>query len=185
MTTTRDGAGRALPDQGDAPRERTAADGRAGWRTVAGLVGAAAVMAAATWWWTHPTVYGGVGGEFGARPERLEPVYVDMGVSPDEGDVTLLRAEPRVEVFGAAHAEVMVCSGAGIGILYGDDAGQGCSPLIGPTRPGTWDQVVLRVVPESPDTVVVVDGVDLDYRTGLQSGVEHTGQAGVVVFPSG
>ncbi|GGK71911.1 hypothetical protein [Ornithinimicrobium pekingense] len=138
---------------------------------------------AVAWWWSHPRAFGGPGGEFGARPERLTPVYVVM-VELAGHDVELIAGEPRVRVFGGeVQTEVLLCDGANIGIVYGDDAERRCAAPADHRRSTDWDQVVLRFTPSDAGTVAVVDGIDLTYRTGLQRGTEHVGWAGAVVFP--
>lgn len=152
-------------------------------RVVAGLLSLAALAAA--WWWSHPSVFGGPGGEFGARPERLTPVYVAM-VELAGHDVEMIAGEPRVRVFGGeVLAEVLLCDGANIGIVHGDAVEPRCTSPADHRRSTDWDQVVLRLAPTDAGTVAVVDGVDLTYSTGLQRGTEHVGWAGTVVFPQG
>lgn len=187
MTIVDDGAGSALLDSGDQPDAALATTNRGRHMPViALLVGAAALGAAvfgAGWWWSHPSVYGGVSDEFGAHLERLTPVYVGMVSEPEVGRVDVVDAEPRVRVFGGAEADVLLCNEAQIGIVDGDDVEHLCFAPGVPREDSRWDQVVLRVTPLEAGTVVVVDGIDLTYSTPFQRGTEHTGSAGVVVFP--
>lgn len=183
MTITDEGASSsgvlAPGGQADTPSTSTR---RRRYKSVVALLLAAAVVGAG-WWWSHPAVYGGVGNEFGAYPDRLVPVYVVMVEEPEAGHVRVMDAEPRVRVFGEAQAEVLLCDDAQIGIVSGDDVER---PCFGPHLDGEdrgWDQVVLKVTPLQAGAVVVVDGIDLTYSTRFQRGAEHTGSPGVIVFP--
>ncbi len=182
MTITEDGASSTMLDEG-ALTDNLPPRARRVRRSLLVGLGVGAVLGAG-WWWSHPTLYGEVGDEFGARPERLVPVYVDMGLMPEDEQASIISARPRVQVFGEAQAEVLLCEGAQIGIVYGTDVEPPCSPIGFQGAATSGDQVVLRVTPESPGAVVVVDGIDLTYTTGLQRGTEHTGTAGVIVFPA-
>lgn len=183
MTVTDDGAhnsGVCAPGgQVDTPPISTR---RRRYKPVVALL-LAAVVVGAGWWWAHPTVYGGVGNEFGARPDRLVPVYIALVEERDVSRVQVIDAEPRVRVFVEAQAEVLLCDNARIGIVYGDATERPCfwPRLHGEGR--GWDQVVLKVTPLQAGTVVVVDGIDLTYSTRLNRGSQHTGSPGVIVFP--
>lgn len=153
------------------------------WKTAVAAFLCGATVLGAGWWWSHPTVYGEVGNEFGARPDRLVPVYVVMVERPDAGAVRVLDAESHFRVFGDAQADVLLCEGARIGIVYGDDVERACFGPHPDMEQREWDQVVLKVTPLQAGTVVVADGIDLTYSTRLQRGTERTGSRGVVVFP--
>lgn len=148
-------------------------------------VALAGAAVATMWWWSHPSVFAAAGGELGLRTERLAPAYVSMGGEDAAGRATVLDGEPRVRTFGGqAQAEVLLCRGASIGIVTGERAGDRCvGPAVAAQQGLEWDQVVLKVTPVDPGTVVVFDGVDLTYRAGVQRGTQHTGPSGVIVFP--
>ena len=153
------------------------------WKTAVAAFLCGATVLGAGWWWSHPTIYGGAGSEFGARPDRLVPVYVVMVEGPEARALRILKAEPDVRVFGDAQVDVLLCEGARIGVVYGDDVERFC---FGPHRDmeqRAWDQVVLKVTPLQAGAVVVADGIDLTYSTRVQRGTELTGSRGVVVFP--
>lgn len=183
MTVTEDGAtdsARAAPE--GQPETPQTVRRRRRYKPVVALLLVAGLVAAG-WWWSHPSVYGGVGNQFGARPDRLVPVYITMLEEPDPSRVRVIDGEPRVRVFGEALAEVVLCDDAQIGILYGEEVGRGCfGPQLHGPQP-SWDQVVLKVTPLQAGAVVVVDGIDLTYSTRLQRGTENAGIGGVVVFP--
>ncbi|SOC58452.1 hypothetical protein SAMN05421879_1431 [Ornithinimicrobium cerasi] len=134
------------------------------------------------WWWSHPNVYEEVGGEFRARPDAIVPVYVDMIPMPQDQPVSIIDATAQVEIFGEAQTAVLLCRNAEIGIVY-ENVEHHCTSGLRGAHSEHWDQVVLRITPEAPDTVVVVDGVKLTYSTGMQRGTQLTGSAGVIVFP--
>ena len=183
MTVIDDGASSEVLDSGGHVGIAPVSTHRRGKKFIAAFLFGATVLGAG-WWWSHPTVYGEVGDVFGARPDRLVPVYVVMVESPDADAVRVLGAEPHVRVFGDAQADVLMCENARIGIVYGDDVDRACFGPHPDVGQRAWDQVVLKVTPLQTDTVVVVDGIDLTYSTGLQRGTETTGSRGVIVFPT-
>lgn len=184
MTVAEDGTSSAPPVQGKQSGPPRQGAGSRRRRSVLGLL-CGAVLLTVGWWWSHPTVFGGVGGEFGFRPERLTAVYLDMMGKPEAGRVDVLGAVPSVRVFGGrAEAEVLLCNDAAIGIGYGEVADQKCFGPGVEREDNTWDQVVLKVTPLDAGTVVVVDGIHLTYSTGIQRGTEHAGWAGTIVFPA-
>lgn len=153
---------------------------------IALAVGAAAALLVGLWWHAHPNAFPGPGDSFGARPDDQTPIYVGVAWNPPEGAssrVRVLDAEPRVEVFGEATAEVWACAGGAIGVV-GEDAPEAssCVPLGEADEPG--EQLVVRVAPVEPGAVVVLDGIDVTYSYGLQRGTQHTGISGAIVFPS-
>jgi hypothetical protein len=183
--TTSDGASSTLLDQGDPGEKRQPPPFWSRRKTVVAILLGGSVCAAG-WWWSHPSAFGGVGGEFGARPDRLTSVYVDMAGVPEDGQVTIINATPRVQVFGGeAQTDVLLCDGANIGILYGEQIERQCNSPLGVQREdNSWDQIVLKVTPVHAGTVLVVDGMDLTYSTSWQRGTEHTGWTGTIVFPT-
>lgn len=194
MTITDEGSSSALlaveARPGDAPPQ---GGGRLGGRRLLVLLGLAllvvAIILGVGWWRSHPTAFGGAGDQFTARFEANTPVYVSMAgpFGPDHlSQVSLIEATAAAEIFGAAQVEVLQCSGMQIGIVSGAEIGDACfavGTLEGP-GPMMWDQVVIKVTPESPGTIVVVEGIDLTYSDGLQRGREFTGTPGVLVFPT-
>lgn len=185
MTITDGGASSVVLDPGGQADSRSSLSRwRQSKRAVVGVLLGAVVLGTG-WWWSHPNVYGDVGDEFGARPEALMSVYVAMVEEPDLGRVTIINAEPRVHVFGGeAQADVLLCNAARIGIVYGDDVESQCFPPGQQRDDASWDQVVLKVTPLGAGAVVVVDGIDLTYKTQFQRGSEHTGSTGAIVFPN-
>jgi hypothetical protein len=185
MTISEDGESSALLDQGDPGEKRQPPTSWSRRRTVVAIL-LGGSLCGAGWWWSHPSAFGGVGGEFGARPDRLTSVYVDMAGVPQDGQVTISNATPRVQVFGGeAQTDVLLCDGANIGIVYGEQVEGHCYYPRGGQREDTgWEQVVLKVTPVDAGTVIVVDGLDLTYTTSWQRGTEHTGWAGTIVFPT-
>lgn len=184
MTVTDDVASGTLLDQGKSAERRGPSAGRSRRQAAVALLLGSSLFAAG-WWWSHPSVFGSVGGEFGVRPDRLTPVYVDMTGVSERPQVTLIEATPRVHVFGGeVQTDVLLCDGAEIGVVYGDQVEHQCYPLGVHGEDLSWDQMVLKVAPVDAETVIVVDGVDLTYGTRFQRGTEHTGWTGTIVFPS-
>lgn len=151
---------------------------------IALAVGAIAALLISLWWHTHPNAFPGAGNSFGARPDDQTPIYVGVAYPPDGAAtrVRVLDAEPRAEIFGEATAEVWACTGGAIGVV-GEDSPEAaaCVPL--GEAADSWDQLVVRVAPEAPGAVVVLDGIDVTYSYGFQRGTQHTGISGVIVFP--
>lgn len=147
--------------------------------------GVVAALLAGLWWHTHPNVFPGPGNSFEARPDDQTPMYVGVAYPPDGAAtrVRVLDAEPRAEIFGEATAEVWACTGGTIGVV-GEDSPEAaaCVPLGEAAE--SWDQLVVRVAPEEPGAVVVLDGIDVTYSTGQQRGTQHTGKGGVIVYPA-
>ena len=92
----------------------------------------------------------------------------------------------RVEAGSGAEVRVVLCDGAKdvLGAARGT-AAQMCARVVDPTgerlgRVGPGRQLVLEVVPRRPGRVVV-NGVQLSYRSGLRFGSEATGERVVVV----
>ena len=190
MTITDEGASSVLvKGEGsalDSPIEVDRGRGRLLWLGLALLV--LAIILGAGWWWrSHPTVFGEPANQFTARHQPTTPIFVSM-VGPFRPDqlpqVSLIEATARTQVFGEAQVEVLGCHGELIGVGGGAAYDDLCF-AVGTTQesePGSWDQVVIKVTPESAGTIVVVEGIDLTYSTGLQRGTEFTGTPGVIVF---
>lgn len=165
-----------------APRETTRRRHR---RPVGLAIGTVAALAALGWWHLHPTAFSGAGDEATAFRETLDPVYVGMAWPPSGStwrDVRVHDAQPRVQVFGDAEAEIWMCTDGAIGVVGEQDVGSACTPLDS-SGDVPWEVLALRVTADEPGVVVVFDGIDVTYAHGLQRGSQHTGISGVIVFP--
>lgn len=139
---------------------------------------------AACWWGTHPRAFQGPGSEVSGPGTVGEPVYLGLAVVP--GDIHLTDATARVLLDSAdADVDVLVCRLAdvhlGPGVVGPDDLESICRSVGHPTGPADDpDHLVLEVVPWSTG-VVVVEGLDVTYRTTLQWGTQTTGMTATVV----
>lgn len=182
MTTTATTAVVADDDQRERPRRP--------WRRRALAVVLALLLAAvggAAWWMSHPRAFQDVGDSMSGPTEPGKPIFLGMVHPPEGVTLDLVDAVPRV-LFDNADAEltVHVCRlarpGNAIGIVYADDAQRICASLRAPSGPlEENDQLVVELV-ASMTGVVVVDGLDVTYRTGLQRGNQATGVASAVVI---
>ncbi len=178
MTTTAAGADAEHSAPGEPPRPRR----RRTW--IVPATGLIAALMGGLWWHTHPTSFASPADEVGAFPETLQPVYIGSGWHPSGepwGDVRVRDAQARVEVFGAAEVEVVMCREP-VGVLYQEDIGSSCGP-IDTADDAEWTTLAVRVDSDEPGTVVVLRGIDVTYSNDLQRGTQHTGVRGVVVFP--
>ena len=152
------------------------------WLWLAALVLLGAVAA---WWTTHPEGFG--------RHGRVEletpagrPIFVGvLGPSTGSGrtirisDVTaqVVQAPTGTEVVG------LICRGGAIG--FTSDANAFCTELAeanGETLHygnATLEQLVLRITSPNPG-LVEIDGADLTFRDGLQSGTTQVGRTVLV-----
>jgi hypothetical protein len=150
------------------------------------------LVAAAAWAWhwrTHPTVLPGDGNTLGMTMNAGQVMF--EGVTfPDPGTgekVSIEAAAPRIlENSADASFEFYVCTldperGA-IGALRGHRAFSAYCPDAEPIEDGTEldlgsasaQQLVMLVTAERPG-VVVTEGVDLTYSSGLQRGTQAIG----------
>ena len=135
----------------------------------------ALVLGAALWWWSHPRAFGGYGGQVGAVTEVGETRFFGLGHPPR--DLEILEVRPLVASDDAdATVGAVVCVGAatrgGIGVGDSEMASESCGSVReagGPLTPD--DHLLIEVRGTAPGTVVV-EGVAVTYRDGVQRGAE-------------
>lgn len=152
--------------------------GRAQWRVVALAALLAVALGAVLWWWSHPRAFEEQAG-MGIVPAEPGRALFEGMVHPYASDLTLLDVRPRI-VSDDASAEVTVhvCRvvepGSAVGNAY-DDVDEFCASLREPTGAlEATDQLLVEVVAQE-EGEVVIDGLDVTYRSGLQRGTQHTG----------
>lgn len=142
------------------------------------------VVLAACWWGTHPRVFPGPGNQVSGPGTVGEPMYYGLAVVPE--DLHLTDATARVLVNSAdAEVNVLLCRPAdehlGVGAVGLEGFESICDSVGAPSgRAAAPDDLVLEVVPWSAG-VVVVEGLDVTYRTTLQWGTQTTGMTATVV----
>ncbi|WP_454085178.1 hypothetical protein [Georgenia sp. Marseille-Q6866] len=140
----------------------------------------ALVLGGALWWWSNPRAFEGAGG-IGIIPgEPGRPLFVGMVRAPTDAGVSLLDARPRiVSDDTSAKVTVHVCRIAdrdlgAVGSAY-DTVDDMCASLREPSGPlEALDQLVVEIVAHE-EGELVMDGLDVVYRTGLQRGTQWAG----------
>lgn len=150
---------------------------------VAGV--AVALLAGFAWWSTHPRGFTAPGNRVGTEQAVLNrPLLVGMFANP-AGAVELRGVKARVRLnTAAADIRVVLCRGPRdvnpVGFVVGSAKTHCLSlqPLHGSTlrrvTSSTSDQLLVEVIPRHPGRVLV-DGVDVSYRSGIRFGTEATG----------
>ncbi|MDP3967067.1 MAG: hypothetical protein Q8Q02_02205 [Nocardioides sp.] len=162
-------------------------------RALAWLLGLALVagLALLGWTWRHPTAFPEAGG-WGSTHDRARPgvpLYVGMTYPEDDahGSMTVEKVRANVVSDSAdATIDFYVCTVDGsegigaIGSAMGDDIDDYCLSLV-PAEGVEVDldavpmeQVVMEVAIGRPG-VVRIEGMDLTYRLGWQTGTQRTG----------
>lgn len=168
------------------------------------IVGAASALAIAglvvlASLWRHPGAFEDAGG-WAAGNEHAEvgePLYVGMSYENGDGggSITIHGVVPHIvsDTAGAA-VTFFVCTvdpdvvGA-VGVVGDDEIRQECAeiaPADGATMGlnATPRQQVVMAVTLGHAGRVEIDGIDIDYSHGWQSGTQHTGGEVVVATPS-
>jgi len=132
----------------------------------------------AAWWVTHPRVFEDHGATVTAPAEVGAPIYVGIETMPRDG-LVLHGATPRV-VFETADAQidVMLCrlTGVmGVGVVDEEDIAALCEPLRAPVGPVEEGDFLVVEIAGDGSGMVVLDGVDLTYSTGIQRGTQAVG----------
>lgn len=150
----------------------------------------ALVLGGALWWWSHPQAFAGAGNGLTMPGEPGRPNFVGMVHPPEDVGVSLIDVRPRVTSDDTgAQLTVHVCRLAdphlAVGNAY-DHVDDVCASLREPTGPlEALDQLVVEIVAQEEGDLVM-DGLDVVYRTGLQRGTQWTGMhATVEVGPPG
>ena len=146
-----------------------------------------AVIGLCGWWATHPDALQPVGSAFDAPVPIGDSLVVTMFAQPTSGAVHLLGAEPVITENSAdAVVRVLRCGnpeGLPERTTIGAERGRAeevCATT-GPARASTLERVsgtapylVVEVIPRSTGTVTV-EGLLVEYRTGLQRGQQKSG----------
>lgn len=151
------------------------------WRRLLVLLPVIAlVLGTALWWWTHPRAFSGPGNSLSMLGEPGRSAFAGMEYAPHDARVTLVDVLPRV-VSNDASAEVTVhvCRVAdphlSVGGAY-DHVDDVCASLREPTGPlEADDQLVVEIIAQKQGEIVI-DGLDVVYRTGVQRGTQWTGE---------
>ncbi|PYF98358.1 hypothetical protein SAMN05216184_11110 [Georgenia satyanarayanai] len=164
--------------------------GRARRRLLVVLPVVALVLGAALWWWSHPRAFLGPGNSMSMLGEPGRSVFMGLDHAPQDSRVDLVDVRPRVVSDDtSAQVTVHVCRIAdphlAVGNAY-DHVDDICASLREPTGPlEPLDQIVVEVVPQR-EGEIVIDGLDVFYRTGAQRGTQWSGMhATVEVGPPG
>ena len=162
-----------------------AAPRRSGRRRVIVVVLLLLAGAAASWWVTHPRMFGDGGATVTGSTPAGTAAYVGMEAIPRDG-VELHGAHPRVVLeTGDIAVTVLVCrpvGSTGVGFVHADGIASLCEPLSAPEGPvQRGDFLVAEVVGDSSG-VVVLDGIDVTYSSGVQRGTETVGVDAAVVI---
>jgi hypothetical protein len=159
---------------------------RPGRRVLALGVVVLAVLILGGWWVTHPTRLAPVGSATSVQATVGQSVVVGLFAYPQDGDVVLRGAVPRVaEGSAAAKVRVLWCvgppGGSPIGALRATaEASCTQTPRLGGkrlTRPRAqtgFGHLVVEVVPLEPGQVTI-EGADVAYSTGLRRGTQSSG----------
>ena len=166
----------AVTEPADAP----AASRLAGARPLVAIAVAAALVLAGGWWSTHPSRFLPVGNEVGAKAAIGTPIVFSTEAFPSSS-VVLRGAEARIrEDTANAVVRVVFCTGSKEFGAFTGTAKEHCGRVIpvkgahlGPDR-GSGRQLMVEVTLRQPGTVVL-DGVDVSYRSGPRLGSETTG----------
>jgi hypothetical protein len=139
-------------------------------------LGAAIVLVVVlVWWLTHPGGFAGRGQVDAETPRGQSAFFGILGPSSDSGrTLRINHASARVvHAPDDTETEVLICRGGGIAVSA--DAHAFCNELV-PAKGETlhygnaqMEQLILRVTSQNPGTVDI-DGVDLNFRDGLQFG---------------
>ncbi len=138
------------------------------------------LLAGAAWWVAHPTELSELGEVSLPSAEIGKPFL--LGVFPDNQDNLRLRGvSPRVTTnTAAADVRLVLCGRPKevVGSFYAraEDACRELLPTAGSTLPADLHeaQLLLEVTPRRPGKVVI-DGITVRYRHGLQVGSQVTG----------
>lgn len=153
---------------------------RSRWGTGRVTLGVLLVVAGfgGSWWWSHPALFLEQGNGVGGSTQAGVPFYIGMADVPAHESIHLIDARPRVvSRHGPVEVQVLVCrrpnAREGVGAL--SDVTGVCEHLRSPGgRVQGDDQLLLEVFADG-EGAVVVEGIDVTYRTPYQRGTQTTG----------
>ncbi len=141
--------------------------------------------AAASSWVTHPRIFGDGGATVTGPTPAGTAAYVGMEVIPRDG-VELHGAVPRVVLdAGDATVTVLVCrpvGPTGVGLVSAEDIQSLCEPLTAPDGPVQRGDFLVAEVVGDFSGLVVLDGIDVTYSSGVQRGTEAVGVDAAVII---
>ena len=176
------------PAATDAPESGVSSPGWTGRRRlVVAVLAVAIAVGALAWWVTHPNVFEPVGSSVTGSVPVGDSAIITMFAHPRSGEVRLVSAEPIVaENSAEAAVRVLLCGNPTdlpVNTTIGSDRGRAeevCSSTSSPQGArlervsSRAPYLVIEVTPRAPGTVTV-NGLRIEYRTGLQRGQQDSG----------